>query len=382
MAFNKAKALQEAEKLVSQGKISKAIKRYFDVLEKDPSDVILLNTIGDLYIRDRNVSEGLKQFYRLAEAYVQGGYTLKAIAIYKKIVKLEPDSVGPLLKLGELYQAQRLVRETRELYYQVAEFYKKRKQNEKALETLRKVVQLDVENATARARLAAFCEEMWRKDEAVQVSLETAQLALRRGDAGAARIALQKAQELAPDDPQIPLLRAREALVLKHPEDVEAILSGTPGLKDDPTERSLLIESYVAMQQTEKAEALALNLFRATPWDFSPLASFVSVCVQEGQFDAASKALSVVADELVEQGNTRPLMESLRLIGSKSPQHLPALELILRICDESGNEDAHPEILEGLGHAYLQCGQYEKAERTFQRLVDREPGNEHYKLLL
>ena len=68
MAFNKAKALQEAEKLVIQGKISQAIKRYFDILDRDPSDLILLNTIGDLYIRDRNASEGLKQFYRLAEA--------------------------------------------------------------------------------------------------------------------------------------------------------------------------------------------------------------------------------------------------------------------------------------------------------------------------
>ena len=129
MAFNKARALQEAENLASQGKISHAIDRYFRILEKDPSELILLNAIGDLYVRDKNVEAGLKQFYRLAEAYVHSGYTLKAIAIYKKIVKLEPDSVGPLLKLGELYQAQSLGREMRELYYQVAEFYKKKNQN-------------------------------------------------------------------------------------------------------------------------------------------------------------------------------------------------------------------------------------------------------------
>jgi tetratricopeptide (TPR) repeat protein len=382
MAFNKAKVLQEAENLVIQGKISQAIKRYFDIFEKDPSELILLNTIGDLYIRDRNVPEALKQFYRLAEAYVQDGFTLKAIAIYKKIVKLEQDSVDPLLKLVELYQAQRLGREARELYYQVAECYKKKKQNDKVLEILRKVVQLDVENATARARLATFCEEIGRKDEAVQVYLETAQLALRRGDAGAAQIALKKAQELDPDDPQIQLLRARRALVLKHPEKVAAILSATPELKDDPVGRSLLIDSYLAMQQPEKAERLVLDLFRVAPADFSPLASFVSVCVEVGQFDAASKALSAVADELIKQGNTSFLMQSLRLIRSKSPQHLPTLELIVRICDESGDEDALPEILEALGHAYVQCGQLEKAAQAFQRLVSREPANERYKVLL
>jgi tetratricopeptide (TPR) repeat protein len=380
MAFNKAKALQEAENLANQGKISQAIKRYLDILERDPSELTLLNAIGDLYIREKNVSEGLKQFYRLAEAYVQEGYALKAIAIYRKIVKLEPESVAPLLKLGELYQAQRLVREAREIYYQLAERYEKKEQNDEALETLRKVVQLDPENATAKGRLAAFYEQMGHKEEAGQVYLETAQLALRLGDARSAQVALKKAQELNPNQPQIQLLRAREALALKHPEEVEPILSRAPGLKDDPAGRSLLIESYVAMQQPEKAKTLALRLFRANPADFSPLACFVSACAQVGEFDAASQALYVVADELIRRGSTRSLMESLLLIRSKSPQHLPTLELIFRICDESRSEDT--EILEGLGHTFLKCGQYEEAARLFQRLADREPANEHYRVLL
>jgi tetratricopeptide (TPR) repeat protein len=382
MAFNKAKALQEAEKLVIQGKISQATKRYFDILEKDPSDLILLNTIGDLYIRDRNVSEGLKHFYKLAEAYVRDGFILKAIAIYKKIAKLEPDSVDPLLKLVELYQTQRLAREARELYYQVAECYKKKKQSDKVLETLHKVVQLDVENAPAKARLAAFCEEIGRKDEATQVYLETAQLAFRRGDLAAAQVTLKKVQELDPDNPQIHLLRAREALATKHPEEVEAILSAIPGLKDDPTGRSLLIESYLATRQLEKAGKLLPDLFRANPTDFSPVASFVSMCVEVNEFETASNVLSGLADELIKQANISSLMESLRLIWSKSPQHLPTLELVYRICDEQKEDYALPEILEALGQAYVQCGQLEKAEQAFERLVGREPANERYKVLL
>ena len=301
---------------------------------------------------------------------------------YKKIVKLEPDSVDPLLKLVELYQTQRLAREARELYYQVAECYKKKKQNDKVLETLRKVVQLDVENAPAKVRLAAFCEEIGRKDEATQVYLETAQLAFRRGDLAAAQVALKKVQELDPDNPQIHLLRAREALATKHPEEVEAILSAIPGLKDDPTGRSLLIDSYLSTQQLEKAGKLVPDLFRAEPTDFAPVASFVSACVQVDEFDTAFRALSGLADELIKQGNTSSLMESLRLIWSKSPQHVPTLELIYRIYDEREEEYALPEILEALGHAYVQCGQFEKAEQAFQRLVSREPTNERYKVLL
>jgi tetratricopeptide (TPR) repeat protein len=382
MAFNKAAALQEAERSVTQGKISQAIRQYFHIFERDPSDVILLNTIGDLYIRERNLAEGLKLFYRLAEAYVQDGFTPKAIAIYKKIAKLEPDSEEPLLRLVGLYQAQRLGREARELYYQIAECYKKKKQNDKVLEILRKVVQLDVENITAKARLAAFCEEVGYNEEAAQVHLELAQLAFRREDTEAARSALKKAQELNPYNPQIQLLKAREALALKHPEEAEAILSATPGLKEDPAGRSLLVDSYLALRQLEKAETLVLDCFRANPADFSPLASFVSACVEASQFDAAFKALAVAADELIARGNTSSLMESLRLIWSKSPRHLPTLELIFRVCQETGDEHALPEILEALGQAYMEGEQFAKAEQIFQKLVDRQPTNEHYKVLL
>jgi tetratricopeptide (TPR) repeat protein len=75
-------------------------------------------------------------------------------------------------------------------------------------------------------------------------------------------------------------------------------------------------------------------------------------------------------------------MKSLRLIRSKSPQHLPTLELILQICESGGEEGAPQEILEALGQAYLQGGQFKKAVQLFQRLVDREPLNEHYNDLL
>src|SRR5208283_666144 len=157
---HKAKALQDAEKSVSQGKIAQAIKQYQEILDNDPADVSLFNTIGDLYIRDRNITEGLRQFRKLAEAYERDGFNVKAIAIYRKISKVDPNAVETLRKLAELYQLQGLSREAREQYLQAAEFFKKRNQSEQALEVLRKVVQLDPENLNFHNRLATECEQM------------------------------------------------------------------------------------------------------------------------------------------------------------------------------------------------------------------------------
>src|SRR5271166_4357234 len=186
MAFHKAKALQDAEKSVSQGKIAQAIKQYQEILDNDPSDVSLFNTVGDLYIRDRNITEGLRQFHRLAEAYTRDGFNVKAIAIYRKICKVDPNSPATLLKLAELYQLQGLSREAREQYLQAVEFFKKRNQPERVLEVCRKLVQLDPENINFRNRLAAECEQTGKRDDAAQAYLESAEILLRRDDQVAA----------------------------------------------------------------------------------------------------------------------------------------------------------------------------------------------------
>src|SRR2546426_68731 len=132
MAFNKARALHEAEKSLAQGKASQAIKLYLDIYARDPADPTVLNTVGDLYLRERNVSEALKHFHKLAEAYTQEGFTLKAIAIYKKIFKLDPTNVDVLLKTGELYTVQGLGREAREHFMQAVQFLLKKNQNDPA----------------------------------------------------------------------------------------------------------------------------------------------------------------------------------------------------------------------------------------------------------
>ena len=382
MAFNKAKALQEAEKSVSQGKLSQAIKQYLDIVEKEPSDLTLLNTVGDLYVRERNVSEALKQFHKLADSYVQEGYTVKAIAIYRKISKVDSNAVEPLIKLADLYQVQGLGREARDQYLQAVEFYKKKNQNDKAADLLRKVVQLEPESAQARSRLATFCEQIGRKEEAAQVYTEAAELALRRGELAPAEAALNKALGLNPKSPSARLLRARLALARHAPGEVEQIIASTPELKDDPAAKQLLLKAYLAAQKLAEAKNLVMEVYRTSGGDFAPLSSFSALCLEKGDLDAALKPLAEVADELIEKKDTAALTEALRRIWSKSGSHLPTLELLYRVCDKAADEYTIPEVLDALGHAYAQSGDFAKAEQAYLKLADREPENEQYKNLL
>ncbi len=382
MAFNKAKALQEAEKAVAQGKIPQAIKQYLFILEKEPSDLVLLNTVGDLYVREKNNAEALRCFHKLANSYGQEGFTLKAIAIYKKITKLDPNAIDVLVKLGELYTMQGLAREAREQYAQAVEFYKQRKQPDRALETFRKIVALDPENTNYRMRLAEFCEQMGKKADAAMAYSEAAEVALRHGDTKVAEPALKKASALDPANPQLVLMRARTALEQNNPAEAEKVLASASAVQSTPAGQQLLLRAYLGTRKVQQASRLVSEVYRANPGDFSPLASFAAMCLSTGDLDAAVVPLTQAADAMIEAKATAPLSDVLKQLWQKDPHHLPTLELLYKVAEKTADEFTLPEVLEALGDAYVEAGDLEKAEWAFRKLSVREPENENYKALL
>lgn len=348
MAFDKAKALGEAERLIAQGKVGQAIKRYWDIYERAPSDLGLLNTIGDLYVRFGEVAEGRKLFQRLAEAYVREGSTAKGIAIYKKIAKLDPDSVAPLLKLIELYQAQMLAGEARELYYRVAECYRRQKQDDKALEALRRAVQLDVEQGTARVHLAAFCERIGRPKEAAQVYLESARLALRRGDRSAAQSALERAERLDPDNPEIPSLRAGE-------ETAE-----TSGREGGEAQRAAGVQEKSAGEEES-----------SLPREPSGAPALPGAREDGAELPAhrGSRASAIDPSARTSEIEEIDLSEDWESFLAQTPTPLPAAE-VLREQTWFNDEDSCAEVL-----FYLQQGLIEEARNAVAELESAVPGD-------
>jgi len=119
-ADNKAKLLHDAEKHVLHGKVQQAIAEYLKIIKVDPNDVLILNTIGDLYLRQGNTSEANKYFSQVAESYVSNNFFLKAIAVYKKILNADPDSLNINSTIAALYAKQGLSIDARNQYLRVA----------------------------------------------------------------------------------------------------------------------------------------------------------------------------------------------------------------------------------------------------------------------
>ena len=154
MAFNKQKSLDAAQKFLNQGKIPQAIAEYQTILRYEPKDQVTLMTVGDLFVRAGDTHQALNFYEQLAQIFVGDGFISKAIAIYKKIAKLAPDEPRPLEKLAEMYVQQGVMSEARAVYLQLAEAHLKSKRQQQAVDTLRKLLDLEPDNIRIQLRLA------------------------------------------------------------------------------------------------------------------------------------------------------------------------------------------------------------------------------------
>src|SRR5437763_1413309 len=89
--------------------------------------------------------------------------------------------------------------------------------------------------------------DIYAKDpgDAAGAYRESAEIAFRKGDLGAAEVALAKASALAPQDSKTLVLRARLALGKNQPAEAEKILTSSLSIKSDPAAQKLLLESYL-----------------------------------------------------------------------------------------------------------------------------------------
>jgi hypothetical protein len=123
--FDRAAIVTTAEKLAARGEIVSAIAEYSRLLALNPDDTATLSRVGDLYVRAGRANEAIQIFERLAKEYIQGASFFKALAIYKRINKLDPALLYIYEELGELYVQLELPDEAVSQLSVLADYYGK-----------------------------------------------------------------------------------------------------------------------------------------------------------------------------------------------------------------------------------------------------------------
>ena len=251
--MDKNKIIEGAAKLVAKGAFDKAIREYQKVLDLDPRDVRTLQKMGELFQKKGDNPQAATFFTRVAEVYAQDGFFLKAVALYKQVLKLNPDLVEVNVKLAELHQHLGLMTEAM-AFFQVVVAHHERKGDTKAtFATLKKMVDLDPENVSSRLKLAELYAREQMGGEALAEFKRSADWLERNNRPDERLRVLERIAALEPDNIQLARDLARDYLA--RGDQKRALAKLQLCFKADPRDIPtllLLAQAFTALNHTSK----------------------------------------------------------------------------------------------------------------------------------
>jgi len=326
-------------------------------------------------VRANDLSQATEYFERLAAAFLDEGFTSKAIAIYKKIAKLAPDQIEPLEKLADLYVQQGVMSEARPIYIQMAEAHLKNKQPEKAADTLRRLLDIEPDNVRVQTRLADLYMAIGQKGEAARAYLMAAFRSFERNEMDAALTLVEKGLELDHGNQRGLLVKARILAAKGRPGDAAKLLEGLPDAREGGQTTLLLFESYNKAGHPQQAVELAQKVLATSPDKFDAV-----LPLAESLADSNRELFLALAGDL--RGPMLAAKDYERLSGllgkvvEHNPKALEPREWMIDLCRKTGDAFRLTEALDQFGDAAVGAGELEKARTAYEELLEREPQNE------
>lgn len=168
MSSDKSSIIEKAQKLAAKGQIDKAIEEWQKLIAETPNDGNIYNTIGDLHLKANHAKEAISAYLKAADAFRGAGFELKSIAVYKKIVKIDPSRIDVYEKLADVHAERGLVANAVEDYLRVAKHYAKGGDLQASVAVYRKLANLDPKNFAVRQKLAEICQKWGLAQEAAE----------------------------------------------------------------------------------------------------------------------------------------------------------------------------------------------------------------------
>ncbi|NOJ78618.1 tetratricopeptide repeat protein [Myxococcus xanthus] len=251
--MDKNKIIEAAAKLVAKGAYDKAIKEYQKVLEVDPKDIRVLQKMGELYQKKNDNPQAAHFFTKVAESYSSDGFFLKAVALYKQVLKLNPNLLEVNLKLAELHQQLGLMSEAMAYFQIVANHYDKAGDTKSSLDTLKKMVDLDPENVASKIKLAELYARENMPREAAQEFKRAAEYLKRNSRADDWLRVAERLSALEPDN--LPLSKELATSYLQRGDQKRALAKLQVCFKADGRDvetLTLLAQAFQGLGQTSK----------------------------------------------------------------------------------------------------------------------------------
>ena len=252
-----------AAKFAAKGQHDRAAKEYVSVIEADPSDTRTWLLLAEALVNAGDKPGAIERYLHVADGYASANEAQKAIAVYRKVLGIDPNRLDIQTRIAGLYKDLGRVGDAVAAYEFVAQAYFQAGQIADGLEGFRMVAELEPAAVGKRLRLA----ELYSREGMVAQAVEHFRLAAERLLADrrtddyirvAERLIYHKEDDL-------PVLRSLAQIYLKQGENRRALVKLNALLRAAPADAEgleLLGETFVSIGKVDKAISVVMELAR------------------------------------------------------------------------------------------------------------------------
>ncbi len=377
------KTKKVAEKYTQQGKFDSAISEYRQLLEADPRDLTTANTLGDMYVRIGKLPEAKRCFRLVADGYEADGAHARAVAVLKKIAKLDPNDTDVAIKLAQVFVAQTHTAEAIQQYRAAAEGFRKRGRPRDAVRMLKRAADLDPADTRARIALAEAFEREDMRPEASETWRYLSNHYFEANEQEKAIAALRRSLELKPDSR--PALKALAEAYAARGEVKPALDMIARALEMSPNDIDLIIilgRTFRNVGMLDSAEATFNRLFALDNSRYDYLLDVANAYVLQSDFDRAMAIVDRCIDIVIARRHKKKATALLKQILERDPDNVDALKRLAGIYKSVRERRNLIATLNTLVPAALKQERRADAIVALKHLIEIDPGKVSYQAQL
>ncbi|MCX7770692.1 MAG: tetratricopeptide repeat protein [Proteobacteria bacterium] len=378
MGFNKSKVLEDINKLVQKGDYNRAIIEFERLFKIDPKDYKLRQKLGDIYLRVGKKKEAIEQFQLVAEGYVKEGFALKAMAIYRQILRIEPTKYDIYEKLAELYKKQGLLADAITNLRILADAFEKQKKLNEAMQTWEKIISWDPDSIIYRGKLIEFYLKQGLYSRATEKLKQSIDYLKSKGRFDDVESLINKFPGLIEEDKGFGIQIARA--LYNSGKYAEALARVDTMLASNPNDlESICLKGHchTALGQLDKAKESFRNALKFNPELIDAKRGLLKVFIKEKNIVDFLVAL----EDLYRQLMAKKQYDDIKMLLDNFYVHLPNEKKIIKMYVDlfrtTGDINGLIDKLKKLGNLYLEDGNINDAGMCFKEILAIDPYEPH-----
>ena len=378
------KLFEKAEKYLQKQKFESALETYQEIYKYEPNDEEVLLNLGDLCLRLNRNAEGVRFQALVVDLYTKKNDTTKAIATCRKILKVMPQDLNTLAKLGALLEKTNKTNDAIEVYREALALHRSAGAAIQVLDCLQRIAKLDPNSLNAQVELGEQAVKNRQPAVAATAFLQASLLARKAGDEVRWGELAERAHTIDPANEAASVSTSELYLQKGRGADAVALLDPIHAARpDDLVVLDLLTKACIEIKDFEKAQPLCWKLYQAKPEAIDIVIKLTETLIEGGKTDDAMRLLQQVKPRLFQQGKREEYLKIVERMYEADESSLPVLETLCGIYNDMNNEDGLRRSQARLFGLYLAAEFYDRAADTLERIIDVDPyGAGHYDRLL